>query len=120
MVAVLWEASRACPERLSSVFDLRASSLRVEHAANRTEAAEVRRRHAALVQVKSCADANLTGLEAHAKRFAPSIVERGLRFVFLMHLFNLWDLGLLAQDDILRCIAVVDAFEAVRTDATPS
>ena len=73
-LAVLWEASRACPERLSSVFDLRASSLRVEHAANRAEAAEVRRRHAALVQVKSCADANLTGLEAHAKRFAPSAV----------------------------------------------
>mmetsp|Transcript_6046 Transcript_6046/g.20339 ORF Transcript_6046/g.20339 Transcript_6046/m.20339 type:complete len:80 (-) Transcript_6046:81-320(-) len=46
--------------------------------------------------------------ELFARRFAASIVQRGLRHTFLLHLINLWDFGLMSRYDISRCIAVID------------
>ena len=64
--------------------------------------------------VRAVADGRMPQLTAlFARRYAPSVVGKGLRFVFLMHLFNLWDLSLLRKELILECIADVDAYEAV-------
>lgn len=73
-LAVLWQASRECTETFNSVFEEPSSSVHVLHAASPVAASRLRQQHAALTQLNSCNDANLTALEARARRFAPSAV----------------------------------------------
>ena len=80
-LAVLWQANRECTESFASVFE-EPNSVRVLHAANALAASKLRTQHAASSQqLNSCNDANLTALEARARRFAPRAVT--LRYTAL-------------------------------------
>ena len=46
--------------------------------------------------------------ELFARRHAPYIVKHKLRYVFLLHLINLWDHSLLSVKHVEACMAIVD------------
>ncbi|KAG5190822.1 VEFS-Box of polycomb protein-domain-containing protein [Tribonema minus] len=53
-----------------------------------------------------------------ARRFAPALLQRGLRANFVLHLFNLWDNCLVSPKHIHACMAIVNNAEQrlLRTD----
>ena len=55
------------------------------------------------------ADSNVPrACELFSRLHGSTLIERGLRHNYLLHLCNLWDNALLTADVMQRCMAIVD------------